>query len=104
MQDVQAFGVSSHQTIFDAVVDHLYEVARAVWPAMEITLFGGAVAHLFAPGRAGDIANSGSDRRKDRIKPRHRLALAANHQASSPFYTPHTTACTDVDVVHSLCL
>src|SRR5262249_34453267 len=60
LEDTKAFGVGGHDAVFDAVVDHFDEVARAVGPAMEIALLGGA-AKLFAAGSARDVARTGGE-------------------------------------------
>src|SRR5690606_37656661 len=38
LQDVEAFGVGSHETILDAVVHHLHEMPGTRWSAMQIAL------------------------------------------------------------------
>jgi len=48
------------------------------------------------PGRGID---AGSDRREDRVQPRHDLAVAADHQAETPLETEHPTAGPDVEMV-----
>src|SRR5262249_15429281 len=54
----EAFGVSSHQAVFYAVVDHLDEVAGAAWATVQVSVFGRAGEPLPAM-RLGNIAASG---------------------------------------------
>src|SRR4029434_8078891 len=63
-QDTQAFGVGRHDAVLNAVMNHLDEVAGAVWPAVQITLLGGT-ANLFTPRRARYVAWAGSQPGKD---------------------------------------
>ena len=46
--------------VLDSVVDHLHEMARAVWAAVEVTVFSRA-AELLATRRLRDIADSGAN-------------------------------------------
>ncbi len=50
LQNVEAFGIGLHQTVLDAVVDHLDEVAGAVRPGVDVALFDTRVAR--SRGRA----------------------------------------------------
>src|SRR5260370_34774212 len=45
-QDAEPFRVGRHETILDAVVHHLHEVAGPARTAVQIALFGGAVELL----------------------------------------------------------
>ncbi len=40
LDDVEAFGERRHHAVLDAVMDHLDEVAGAIWAAMEIAILG----------------------------------------------------------------
>src|SRR5205807_5066091 len=39
-QNTDTFRIGGHDSILDPVMDHLHEMAGAVRPAMEVTLFG----------------------------------------------------------------
>src|SRR5207244_4708261 len=39
-RDLEAFGVGLHHPVFDAVVNHLDEVARAIWADQAVAVFG----------------------------------------------------------------
>jgi hypothetical protein len=69
-----------HQTVFDSVVDHLDEVARAVRPAVQVAVLGSA-AELRAAGGARRRFDAGRKRGKDRVEVFHNRILAADHQA-----------------------
>ena len=66
-QDVEALGIGLHQAVFDAVVDHLDEVAGAARAAVEVALLGARIAALAArrarrssPGPGASAAKIGS--------------------------------------------
>ena len=40
LEDLEAFGVGLHHPVFDAVVNHLDEVARAIWADQAVAVFG----------------------------------------------------------------
>ena len=48
MHDVESLRVRLHQSIFDGVVNHLYEMPRAGWTAVEETFFGCALSQRVA--------------------------------------------------------
>src|SRR5262245_38353611 len=100
-QDAQPLGVSRHDAVFDAVVDHLDEVAGAIWAAVQITQFGGAV-ELFAPRGARDVATARSQALEDRIETLDRVSLAPDHQAVASFQTPDAAASPYVHIVNPL--
>src|SRR6185503_1829377 len=55
-QDAQPFGVRGHESVFDSVVNHLDEMAGAVWAAMQIALLCGAVKFLASGSARGVTA------------------------------------------------
>ena len=67
VEDVEAFGVGGHEAVFDAVVDHLDEVAGAVGSAVEVAVFGGA-AELLAAGGARSYADAGGEGFEDGVE------------------------------------
>ena len=58
LENVQAFRISRHQTVFDAVVNHLDKMAGAGGAAVEITFFGRS-AYFVSSGRAVNVAAAG---------------------------------------------
>src|ERR1035438_2663067 len=78
-QNVKSFGVGSHQSVFNPVMNHLDEMAGTGRSAMEITLLDRA-ANLFPSGCARNIAASWSKRPKDWIQVQYGIALASDHQ------------------------
>src|SRR5262249_37304423 len=101
-QDAQSLGVGGHDAVFDAVVDHLDEVAGAVRPAVQVTLLGGA-ADFFATGGTGDfIAPTRGERRKNRADVLYPSGVAANHHAVAALQPPGAAASADVHVMKLL--
>ena len=100
-QHAQSLGVSSHDAVFDPVMNHLDEVTGAVWPAMQVTLLGGA-SGLFTPGRARYVACAWSQGCKDWIELLDNLLLAADHHAVTSLQSPDAAARSHVHVVDSL--
>src|SRR6516164_8044608 len=80
LQDTQAFGVGSHDSILNTVVHHFNEVAGSIGTAMQIPLLGGAI-ELFASWSARDIAAPRSKCREYRVKATHNIVFAADHHA-----------------------
>src|SRR5262249_20254269 len=97
-QDGQSLGVGGHEAVFDAVVDHLDEVAGGRGPAGQVALLGGA-AELFAPGGARDVTPAGRQRLEDRVEPLYRLVGAADHHAVAAFQSPDAARRPHVHVV-----
>jgi len=85
LHDLEAFCIRLHQSVLDAVVHHLYEVAGAGRADVRISLFG-------------------RERLKDGLEPLHRLPLAARHQAEAHLETPDTTGHARVDEVDAAVL
>src|SRR5450432_137214 len=100
-QNVQALGVGGHQAIFDAVVDHFYEMACAGGAAMEIAFFGGA-AGFFAAGGAIDISAAGRERFENGVEMFDHVIFAANHLAVAALESPDAAAGADIHVVQTL--
>src|SRR5262249_30329752 len=100
-QDAQALGVGGHDTVLDAVVDHLDEVAGARGPAVQVALLSRA-ADLFAPGGAWNVTPAGRQRLEDRVEALHRLVGAADHHAIAAFQAPDAAARPHIHVVDLL--
>ena len=103
LQDVEAFGIGLHQAIFDAVVDHLDEMARARRAGMDIALLGARILALgSAAGVRGMVPMPGRQRVEDRIemvdrRPCRRRS-SCNSRAPAPTRRPtcrhrHSAAC-----------
>src|SRR5262249_24912206 len=101
-QNSQSFGVSCHESVLDAVVDHLDEVAGPVRAAVQVSLLGGA-ADLVTTGRTRDVvAPTWCERREDRVETLHHIRLAADHHAVAAFQSPDTAAGADIYIVNLL--
>src|SRR5262249_32865454 len=98
MQNIEAFGISRHNAVFDAIVDHLHEVTGATRSTVQITMFCRRWP-FFAIGRANCRCHRWCKRSEDRIKPPHDLFLASDHQAIATSEAPGTAAGADVDVM-----
>src|SRR5205823_12023608 len=97
-QDADALRVSRHDAVFDAVMDHLDEVAGAVRPAMQVTVLGSAADVLTA--RSGRyIASARSQRGKQRVEMPDNLCFAADHHAVAAFQPPYSAARPDIDIM-----
>ena len=101
-QNSQPFGIRSHDSILDSVVDHLHEMPGAIRTAKQIALFGGA-AGFFSSRRARDVPAAGCQRGKNGIQALDHCRLASNHHAVTALQSPNATAGSDIDVVNSLC-
>src|SRR5881409_1085061 len=82
-------------------MNHFDEVTGAVWPAMQVSLLGGA-SGLFTPGRARYVACAWSQGCKDWIELLDNLLLAADHHAVTSLQSPDAAARSHVHVVDSL--
>src|SRR4029453_3695597 len=100
-QDIEALGVGLHQSILDAVMHHLDEVAGAGRPGMNIATFGADTAFDAAPG-PWDIAQPGSQCDENRIEAIHGLFRAPDHHAIAAVNSPDSTGRATVDVPNAL--
>src|SRR5437763_15390433 len=97
-QDADALRVSRHDAVFDAVMDHLDEVAGAVRPAMQVTVLGSAADGL--PARSGRyIASSRSQRGNQRVEMPDDLCFTADHHAVVALQPPNSAASPDIHVL-----
>src|ERR1043165_8362405 len=97
-EDVEALRIGLHQPVFDAVVDHLHEMAGAARPGMDVALPGPRIAAL--PGRRRrNVARAGHERAEYRIEPLHHGFLAADHQAVAALQPPHAAARADIEIM-----
>src|SRR5215470_1159218 len=101
VQHGQTFGIGRHDSVLDAVVNHLDEMAGAVGTAVQVALFGGAI-EFFATGRARYVTDTGGKRREDWIEVLNHVLFAANHHAITTFEAPHTATGAYVHVVNLL--
>src|ERR1700688_3516314 len=102
LQNVESLGVGGHQAVFDAVVDHLDEMAGTRWTTVKVTLFGRA-PHFLAARSSRSITTAGSERFEDGIETLYDVIFAANHLAIAALESPNSTARANVDVVNALC-
>ncbi len=91
LENVEAFGVRSHDGIFNSVVNHLHEVAAAVRAAMQVAFFGCTLGFLTAGG-AIDVAAAGSQTLKNGIEVLNDAGLAADHLTIAAFQSPDAAA------------
>ena len=103
VQDVEAFGIGRHDSVLDAVVDHLDEMPGPVRAAMQKALFGAAAACFSSGGRRCG-ASAGRECRKDRLQVPDNVVLAANHQAVAAVEPGDAAAGADIDVMDPLFL
>src|SRR5664280_1190416 len=99
-QNVKSFGVGSHQSVFNAVMDHLDEMAGSGRPAMEITLLDRAT-NLFPSRCTRDIAASRSERLEDRIEVQYGIALTSDHHTITALDPPYAAARSHVDIANT---
>src|SRR5579859_2012594 len=100
LEDVEALGVSGHEAVLDAVVNHFYEMAAARGAAVEIAFLGGA-ADFFAPRSARNIAAAGRECFENGIEILDDIFFAANHLAVAALEAPNAAAGANVAVVNS---
>src|SRR5207245_6250946 len=96
--DVEPLRVRRHQSVFDAVVDHLREVACPARATVQVPMLGGP-ARPVAPRSPRERPGSRRERGEDGIEPAYHLGLAAEHEAVSPIEAEDPTAGTAVNVV-----
>src|SRR3979490_1982952 len=97
-QDIEAFRIGLHHSVFDAVVDHLDEMAGPVRSAIRIATLGAAIAPLATSG-AGNPAIARGQGREDRIEPLSHRAIAADHQAIAALETEDAPAGADIEIL-----
>jgi hypothetical protein len=88
--------------MFDAVVNHLDEVASAVRSAVQEALLGTGVAAA-ASGRARCGAYPRRKRQEHRFQAFHDIGFAADHQAVTTLLTGNAATGTDIDMVKARC-
>ncbi len=101
LENVEALGVGGHQTVLDAVVDHLDEVACAGGAAVEIAFFGGAACFL-ASRSTRSVSASRSERFENGIEMADGVVFAADHLAIAALQSPHAAAGADINIVNAL--
>ncbi len=100
-QQVEALGEGLHHAVFDAVMDHLDEVAGADGSAVKVALLARRIAAL-AMLRRLDLALAGRERREDRLEPVEGRLVAADHQAVAAVEPMHAARGPDIHVVQAL--
>src|SRR5438477_12253878 len=99
-QNTEAFGVSSHDPVFNTVMDDLDEMPGAIGPAMQIALFGCPAE--FLPARCScDVANPRSQRSENRIQSPNDICLAPDHHAVAAFKAPNAATRSDINVMNT---
>src|SRR5262249_3522723 len=99
-QHPKALGVCRHNAVFDAVVNHLDEMAGPVGTAMQVALFGGTL-EFFAARGARDAADTGAEGGENGVQLLNHIGFAANHHAVSTFQSPDAATGSDVDIMNA---
>src|ERR1700740_1267417 len=99
-ENVKTFGIGLHQAVFDAVVDHLDEMAGADGTGVDIAALAPRVAPVPAR-RVRNVAFSRSQRAEDRVEPIDHLLVAANHHAIATLDAPDAAGSTDIEVMQA---
>src|SRR6266478_870233 len=100
-QNSETLRVCRHNSVFHSVVNHLDEMTRAIWAAVQVALFGRTV-DLVPAGGARNIAYSRSEGSENWIELLDDLGLAPNHHAVTSLQPPNASPGSDVDVVDLL--
>ncbi len=90
MQDVEAFGVRSHQPVLDPVVNHLHEVPGTMVTAVKISA-----------RRRRRAITARRKRRQHRLDPCEVRLLATCHQAVAALEPEHPTARAHIHIVNA---
>src|SRR4051812_43817101 len=90
-KDSNALSVRRHHSVFNSVVDHFDEVTGTVGTAVKVSLISSAV-QLLTARCYGNIALSGCQRGKDRIKTLDDSRFAPDHHAIPALESPHSPA------------
>src|SRR4029453_13850194 len=99
-QPPQPFGISSHNSILNAIVDHLHKVTCSVRTTVQVPVFRGSL-RLLATRCSWDITYTRRKRREDRIETFDDVCLTANHHAVATLQSPDATARAHVDIVNA---
>src|SRR5262249_18853342 len=100
LQNIETFGKGLHQSVFDAVMDHLDEMAGAARPAMQVTELHARVAAI-ATERARHIAEPRRQRLEYWIEAVDDGFGPANHHAVAALQAPDAAPGADIDVMNA---
>src|SRR5947199_8621286 len=100
MENIQALSIGGHDPVLNAIMNHFYEVAGTVWPAVEVTLLGSS-SHLFSSRRSRSCIDARSQGREDRVEMLDDVLLPPDHQAVTAFKAPNASAGSNVTVVNA---
>jgi hypothetical protein len=100
MQHVQSLSVRGHQSILDAVMHHLHEVAGAGLTAMQVTISSRTRISCATRCRRNCLT-SRRESFEDGIEISNDVFLAANHLAVTTIESPNSTACPHVDIMNA---
>src|SRR6516164_11278215 len=101
LQHADALCIGGHNAVFDAVVDHLYEVTGAVRTTVQISLFRSST-EIFSAGRARDVAHPWRERGEDGIEVMYDFVFTSDHHAVTAVETPNATAGSHIYVMDVL--
>src|SRR5271154_7006096 len=87
LQDVETLGIGLHQAVFDAVVNHFYEMPGADRAGVDVALLDARIASL-TPAGARDVADTRRKRGKNRVEPVDHGFVATDHHAIAAVDAP----------------
>ena len=100
-QDVEPFGICSHERVLNAVMNHLDKVASTNRAAVQISDIAG-VSSAATPGSHWNGSSTRRKRAEHGVKARNSSIWPADHQAVAALQTPHTTRNAAVHVIDAL--
>jgi hypothetical protein len=98
LEDVEPFGKGGHHAVFDAVVDHLDEVARTGRAGVDIALFRARIGVGGAVGGALDRAEARRQGIEDGIDRDDGFVRPADHHAEATVKAPDPARGADIDI------
>ena len=102
LEDVETLGIGLHEPVFDAVVDHLDEMARPGRAGVDVAFLGPVVGQVLAAARPVHVAPAGRQGLEDRVEVVDGLLGAADHHAIAAFKPPNAARGADVHVADAL--
>src|SRR4051794_21539308 len=91
LQNIESLRIGLHQPVFDAVVNHLYEMSGAVRAGVDVALRRPRITSV-PMRRRRDLPSPRGERTEDRIEPLDPLLVTADHQAVAALEPPHAAA------------
>ena len=101
LHQFEALGISLHQAVLDAVVDHLHVVTGADRAGVDVAALGALIRGVAALG-ALEIAIARGEGIEQRLEMLEHGLLGADHHAVAALQAPHAAGSTHIDVVQAL--